>query len=208
MPRKRNKKRWCGRATGRPRPAIGPANEGRAVKPPGPPLWHDLVAMRAYIGLGGNLKQPQQHVLDAQREIASLAGVEALAFSRLYRSAPMGPKDQPDYINAVMAIETPLTPLELLDRLQAIETAHGRVRQGERWGPRTLDLDLLVYGDTENQSERLTVPHPGIALRRFVLMPLHDVEPHLKIPGLGSLESLLAACPLDGLAVILDVEGG
>lgn len=120
----------------------------------------------------------------------------------------MGPQDQPDYINAVMAIETQLPPLELLDGLQAIEAAHGRVRQGERWGPRTLDLDLLVYGDREIQSERLTVPHPGISLRRFVLLPLHDIEPHLEIPGLGSLESLLAACPSDGLAVILAAEGG
>ncbi|NBS15932.1 MAG: 2-amino-4-hydroxy-6-hydroxymethyldihydropteridine diphosphokinase [Gammaproteobacteria bacterium] len=166
------------------------------------------MTMRAYIGLGGNLEKPQQHLLEARHEIASLHGVEALAFSPLYRSAPMGPRDQPDYINAVMAIETQLPPLELLDSLQAIEAAHGRVRQGERWGPRTLDLDLLVYGDREIQSERLTVPHPGISLRRFVLLPLHDIEPHLEIPGLGSLESLLAACPSDGWALILEAEGG
>jgi 2-amino-4-hydroxy-6-hydroxymethyldihydropteridine diphosphokinase len=162
----------------------------------------DLPWVPAYIGLGGNLDDPMERIRSARQAIGAIEGVRETAFSSLYRSAPMGPADQPDYVNAVMAIETWLFPLELLDRLQAIETAFGRVRIGERWGPRTLDLDILLYGRETIASERLTVPHPGLAQREFVLYPLQEIAPHLEIPGLGPLDNLVRHCPRRGLAVI------
>lgn len=114
----------------------------------------------------------------------------------------MGPADQPDYVNAVMAIDTALSPVSLLNALQAIETAAGRIRKGERWGPRTLDLDMLLYADEVIASERLIVPHPGMALREFVLYPLAEIAPDLMIPGLGSVGELVSRCPRRGLEVI------
>lgn len=156
----------------------------------------------AYIGLGANLGDPIETIKSARSAINKIAGVRELAFSSLYRSAPMGPADQPDYINAVMSVETTLGPLELLRELQAIETAHGRVRKGERWGPRTLDLDLLLYGCEIIASEVLTVPHPGIADREFVLYPLEEIAPELEIPGKGRLADLVRKCPQRGLRVI------
>lgn len=157
-----------------------------------------------YIGLGGNLDRPAERIRAARAAIADLPGVTPLACSGLYRSAPMGPADQPDYVNAVMAINTELAPLELLDRLQAIEHAFGRVRLGERWGPRTLDLDILLYGDAILAGDRLTVPHPGLGLREFVLYPLQEIAPDLVIPGLGALADLVAACPRRGLEKLGD----
>jgi 2-amino-4-hydroxy-6-hydroxymethyldihydropteridine diphosphokinase len=116
----------------------------------------------------------------------------------------MGPADQPDYVNAVMAVDTTLEPLPLLDHLQAIETAHGRVRLGERWGPRTLDLDILVFGDQEIRTNRLQVPHSGMTEREFVLYPLMEVAPDLAVPGVGLLYNLVDACPRRGLTVMAD----
>lgn len=159
---------------------------------------------RAYIGLGGNLDDPAGRIKAARAAIRALTGVSEAGFSSLYRSAPMGPRDQPDYVNAVMAVDTTLAPLDLLDQVQAIETAAGRVRQGERWGPRTLDLDLLLYGDRAIRSERLTVPHPGLAAREFVLYPLREIAPELEIPGLGRLSELCASCPIRSLTVLDD----
>jgi 2-amino-4-hydroxy-6-hydroxymethyldihydropteridine diphosphokinase len=156
----------------------------------------------AYIGLGGNLDGPVERIRLARRAINNVAGIRELSFSSLYRSAPMGPADQPDYVNAVMAVETSLTPLQLLNELQAIETAFGRVRIGERWGPRTLDLDILLYGRSILDSVRLTVPHPGLAQREFVLYPLQEIAPDLDIPGLGPLADLVRQCPCRGLSVI------
>jgi 2-amino-4-hydroxy-6-hydroxymethyldihydropteridine diphosphokinase len=116
----------------------------------------------------------------------------------------MGPSDQPDYVNAVMALDTELEPLALLDHLQAIENVEGRVRLGERWGPRTLDLDLLLYGDDVIQHERLTVPHPGLHQREFVLYPLFEIAPELTIPGRGALRDWVAVCPRRGLEAMDD----
>jgi 2-amino-4-hydroxy-6-hydroxymethyldihydropteridine diphosphokinase len=110
----------------------------------------------------------------------------------------MGPQDQPEYVNAVMVIETTLPPLALLHSLQAIENAHGRVR-GQRWGARTLDLDILLYGDFHLNTQELTVPHPGMAQRAFVLQPLHECAPDLVIPGVGKISDLIEQCPLNGL---------
>ncbi len=160
-------------------------------------------SITAYIGLGGNLDDPLELLRSARRAIQSTAGIRELAFSGFYRSAPMGPVGQPDYVNAVMAVATTLRPQELLRALQAIELAHGRVRTGLRWGPRTLDLDILLYGDQEIAKADLTVPHAGICEREFVLYPLAEIAPpDLSIPGKGRLRDLLAACPRRGLELI------
>ncbi|MDD2759982.1 MAG: 2-amino-4-hydroxy-6-hydroxymethyldihydropteridine diphosphokinase [Methylomonas sp.] len=155
--------------------------------------------VEAYVGLGSNLGQPMQQVLSAAKELAALEAVEQIALSPLYGSKPVGPQDQPDYINAVMRIKTRLSPLDLLGECQAIENAHGRLRL-MRWGARTLDLDVLLYGDSRIELSDLVVPHPQLPNRAFVLYPLADVAPRdLSVPGLGSLAELLAACPYTGL---------
>lgn len=159
----------------------------------------DSPAILSYIGLGSNLANPVQQIESARLAIKQLPGVSEQAFSGLYRSKPMGPQDQPDYVNAVMAIATRLTSLELLRALQAIEAQQGRIRYGERWGPRTLDLDILLYGEQQIATEDLIVPHPGIAVREFVLYPLREIAPDLTIPGLGRLSALLEHCPANGL---------
>lgn len=157
------------------------------------------VMITAYIGLGSNLAQPVAQITQARQAIAALADCEELAFSSLYASPPMGPQDQPDYVNAVMAIATKLSALDLLHSLQAIEQQQGRVRTGTRWGARTLDLDLLLYADQQIQLPELSVPHIGIAQRAFVLYPLQEIAPLLIIPTLGAIQQLVAACPLAGL---------
>ncbi|ANG64918.1 2-amino-4-hydroxy-6-hydroxymethyldihydropteridine diphosphokinase [Marinobacterium aestuarii] len=155
-------------------------------------------AMRCYIGLGSNLDSPQQHVARALEELAILPDTRLLTHSSLYRSAPMGPQDQPDYINAVALLESTLDAHRLLDELQALEQQHRRVRL-EHWGPRTLDLDLLLYGDQLIQSKRLSVPHPGLPERNFVLWPLSEIAPELQLPGGRSLAALLSECPIGTL---------
>lgn len=153
----------------------------------------------AYIGLGSNLADPVQQIKSARTAIAQIAGVHELAFSGLYHSAPMGPQDQPDYVNAVMCVETGLPPIDLLRSLQGIENDQGRVRKGERWGARTLDLDVLLYGDQVIELPDLIVPHTGLSERAFVLYPLYEIAPQLVVPGNGSIADLLAKCPMNGL---------
>lgn len=153
----------------------------------------------AYIGLGSNLADPAKQIRSARQEIRRLDGVREFAFSSLYHSSPMGPQDQPDYINAAMSIKTSLTAIALLRRLQEIENEHGRIRTGQRWGARTLDLDLLIYGEQKIDQKELTVPHVGIAERSFVLYPLFEIAPELVIPGLGAVSALAAQCPREGL---------
>jgi 2-amino-4-hydroxy-6-hydroxymethyldihydropteridine diphosphokinase len=150
--------------------------------------------VRAYIGLGSNLADPVQQVTRALHELESIPQSQLVARSRLYRSAPLGPRDQPDYINAVAAIDTQLGAKALLHHLQDIEQRHGRVRDGERWGPRTLDLDLLIYGDEISSDAELTLPHPGAHERVFVLAPLCAIAPDAQIPGQGRVIDLLNAC--------------
>ncbi|MCP5151006.1 MAG: 2-amino-4-hydroxy-6-hydroxymethyldihydropteridine diphosphokinase [Ectothiorhodospiraceae bacterium] len=150
--------------------------------------------VRAYVGLGSNLVDPPGIVRAAMRAIDRIPSTRVVSRSRLYRNAPLGPP-QPDYVNAVVALDTMLDPEPLLDALQAIERAQGRIRDGERWGPRTLDLDMLLYGSIELRSARLTLPHPGIASRRFVLQPMHELAPELDIPGIGAIADALAALP-------------
>ncbi|MFC6167398.1 2-amino-4-hydroxy-6-hydroxymethyldihydropteridine diphosphokinase [Acinetobacter terrestris] len=131
----------------------------------------------AYIGLGSNLGDSRQILLEAVQKLATLGTVKT---SRLYQSPPMGPQDQPNYLNAVVQLETDLAPLVLLDELQRFEQESGRVRL-RRWGERTLDLDLLVYGQEHIQNERLTVPHVGLFERDFVVIPLLDLDANIQI---------------------------
>ena len=142
----------------------------------------------AYIGLGSNLGDSQQILAEAVQKLTSLGSVRV---SKLYQSPPMGPQDQPNYLNAVVQLETALSALDLLDNLQRLEQESGRVRL-RRWGERTLDLDLLLYGNEQIQHERLTVPHVGILLRDFVVIPLLDLDPTLCIDdqALSELEIL------------------
>ncbi|MEN8168885.1 MAG: 2-amino-4-hydroxy-6-hydroxymethyldihydropteridine diphosphokinase [Pseudomonadota bacterium] len=160
--------------------------------------------VRAYIGLGSNLSSPLQQVRQAITELAQLAESQLYAVSRIYCSRPMGPADQPDYINAVVAIDTRLPPLALLDALQAIENGHGRKRGAVQWGARTLDLDLLLFGDSVINGPRLTVPHPGMYERSFVLRPLADIAPSLMLPGGESLKALCDALSEEGLEALAE----
>lgn len=144
----------------------------------------------AYVGLGANLDDPARQICRAFDELATLPTTRVMARSPLYKSAPLGPQDQPCYINAVTTLETTLAPLELLAELRAIEVQHGRRRDGTRWGPRTLDLDLLLYGQVQMATPQLTLPHPGLPERAFVLYPLHDVAPTLRVPGMGAVREL------------------
>ncbi|MEL6711452.1 MAG: 2-amino-4-hydroxy-6-hydroxymethyldihydropteridine diphosphokinase [Pseudomonadota bacterium] len=148
----------------------------------------------AYIGLGSNLDDPIQQVQTAFNELAALPEVEMMAQSGLYRSAPVGPADQPDYINAVACIRTTLPAEALLDALQGLEQVHHR-RRIRHWGPRTLDLDLLLFGEHTIRSERLIVPHPELTKRQFVLQPLMEIAPDLVIVESGPVKRLLAQCP-------------
>ena len=152
----------------------------------------------AWIGLGSNLDDPQAQVRAAIAALRETDGLEVEAMSSLYSSPPMGPRDQPDFINAVMQVTTVLEAAALLDVLLAQEQAQAR-RRGRRWGPRTLDLDLLLFGDAVVRGPRLQVPHPGIHERAFVLYPLAELAPGLHVPGMGSLQELLSACPAAGL---------
>ncbi len=143
----------------------------------------------AFIGLGSNMHVPEQQLETAIKELAGVANTELLGHSSLYRSKPVGPQDQDDFINAVAKVQTQLTAIELLDALQALEQAHGRKRI-RHWGPRTLDLDILAYGNDVIHSERLSVPHPEILNRSFVLIPWAEIDPEWEIAGVGKVQEL------------------
>ena len=156
---------------------------------------------RAFVGIGSNLEGPGTQVRAAIEALDGIARTRCVAASRRYRNPPMGPADQPDYVNAVAALETDLDPHALLVRLQGLEAAAGRVRSGRRWGPRPLDLDLLVYADHQINDAVLTVPHPGIARRAFVLVPWAEIAPEWWVTGLGRVSELAAALDPDELTV-------
>ncbi len=153
---------------------------------------------RVYIGLGSNLDEPMRQVREALQELESITRTRVVSRSSLYRSDPVGPPDQPDYVNAVAALDTGLAPEELLDALQALEQAHQRVRK-IHWGPRTLDLDILLFGERVIATERLTVPHAWMLERNFVLWPLAEIAPELCLPDGSALSEHLAHCPLGTL---------
>ncbi len=154
---------------------------------------------RVYIGLGSNLAGPTEQLYAALDALRGLPRSRLVAVSSFYDSAPLGPAEQPSYVNAVAALDSGLEPLELLDALQAIEREQGRVRKAERWGPRTLDLDILLFGNRQLHEERLSVPHYHLHARPFVLYPLAEIAPNLCLPDGRSLDELLAACPKQGL---------
>ena len=143
----------------------------------------------AYIALGSNLHTPLEQLKRALNALAQLPQTQLMAVSSFYRSKPLGPQDQPDYLNAAVEISTALSPLALLDELQRIENEQGRVRL-RRWGERTLDLDILLYGDEIIQSERLTVPHYDMHNREFVIVPLAEIAPNLILPNGQKLAEL------------------
>lgn len=154
---------------------------------------------RCFIALGSNQDDPQAQVRRAFRELEQLPRSQLQACSSLYRSAPLGPQDQPAFINAVAMLDTRLSPHELLDALQAIEQRAGRVRKAERWGPRILDLDLLLYAEQMMDTPRLQVPHYHMHARSFVLYPLAELAADLIMPDGTPLQVLLDACPATGL---------
>jgi 2-amino-4-hydroxy-6-hydroxymethyldihydropteridine diphosphokinase len=149
----------------------------------------------AYVGIGSNLEQPREQVLQAMTELDAIPGTKVQKRSSLYRTAPLGHAAQPDFINAVAEVATDLTAEALLAALQAIESRHARKRSFPN-APRTLDLDLLLYGDAELASERLTLPHPRMHERAFVLAPLVEIAPGASIPGAGSARECLSRCSL------------
>ena len=152
----------------------------------------------AYVGIGSNLEKPVQQINQAFEWLRSIEHSVLVGRSGLYRSAPFGDVEQPDFINAVAALMTRLEPLVLLHKLKGMEDAHGRDRTVVRWGPRCIDLDLLAVGTISIDSDELTLPHPGIAERNFVLLPWAEVAPDFRIPGLTSVARLageLAAEP-------------
>ena len=144
------------------------------------PHWYP-----AYVGLGSNLQMPTRQVETALELLDDIPRTRLVAVSSLYRSAPFGGIEQPDFVNAAAALLTQLGPSELLDELQQIEARQGRERDDKRWGPRVLDLDLLVHAAAVIDEPGITIPHPGIGERNFVLLPLLEIAPELVIPGLG-----------------------
>ena len=156
----------------------------------------------AYVGLGSNLQDPPLQVRAALAALAQLPESKLMCQSRLYGSRPMGPVAQPDYCNAVGGLLTQLEAPALLAALRALEVARGREPSRERWGPRLIDLDLLAYGQEHCASATLTLPHPGIAQRSFVLRPWSEFAPDVIVPGLGRVAELAARLPADDLWII------
>ncbi|GGP36835.1 2-amino-4-hydroxy-6-hydroxymethyldihydropteridine diphosphokinase [Shewanella algicola] len=161
------------------------------------------MAVQVYVALGANLAKPTQQLDDAVEALKALAENGSLLVSSYYGSAPMGDVVQPDYVNAVAGFMTSLPPIDLLDALQHIEQQQGRVRL-QHWGPRTLDLDLLLYGQQQISLPRLTVPHYGMKQRSFVLIPLADIAPTLTLPCNTSLESLISVTMRDELQKLIE----
>ena len=137
------------------------------------------------------MQSPKQQIKSAIKSISEIPEIQVLKVSSLYKSKPVGPQGQNDYINAVIKIETDFMPLELLDCMQDIENQHGRIRK-EHWGPRILDLDILIFGKKIIQDKKLTIPHPEIEKRPFVLVPLAEIDSNCSIPGIGLISDLLA----------------
>ena len=145
----------------------------------------------AYIAIGSNLASPLEQVNAAVQALGEIPQSKIVAVSSFYRTPPLGPQDQPDYLNAAVILETELGPEELLDNTQRIELQQGRVRKAERWGPRTLDLDIMLFGHETINTERLAVPHYDMKNRGFMLWPLFEVAPDLIFPDGTPLKSIL-----------------
>ena len=145
----------------------------------------------AYIAIGSNLASPLEQVNAALKALGDIPESHILTVSSFYRTPPLGPQDQPDYLNAAVALETSLAPEELLNHTQRIELQQGRVRKAERWGPRTLDLDIMLFGNEVINTERLTVPHYDMKNRGFMLWPLFEIAPDLRFPDGLALRAVL-----------------
>ena len=155
--------------------------------------------IRVYIALGSNQSMPLQQVKTALEALEHLPRTRLVACSPFYRTKPLGPQDQPDFLNAVVALDTALPPEQLLDSTQAIERNQGRVRKEQRWGPRTLDLDIMLYGNQVIKADRLIVPHYGLKEREFMLYPLADIAPDLIFPDGEPLSERLKLVDKNGL---------
>lgn len=154
-----------------------------------------------FVALGANLGDPFKQAQQAVDAVALIPDTAIVAVSPFYRSKPLGPTDQPDYLNAVLKIETALLPITLLYALQQIEKNLGRVRKANRWGPRTLDLDILLYDNLQINTDELTVPHYDMKNREFVLYPLFDIAPQLILPDATSLAVLLQHIPMNNMTL-------
>ncbi len=152
----------------------------------------------SYLGLGSNLDGPEKHLKTALDDIGHIDQTHILACSSFYKSPPLGPQDQPDFINCVAKLETGLSAHMLLSALQEIEDQHGRKRE-RLWGPRTLDLDILLFGERVINDEDLTVPHPQMRNRGFVLVPLTEIDPDISIPGLGKASNLISSLDINSI---------
>ena len=152
------------------------------------------MTIRVYVGLGSNLEDPVAQVLEAVEELEMIPDSILVSRSSLYRGKPMGPADQPDYVNAVVAMDTLLSAENFLQELIRIEDLQGRARGGEKWGPRIIDLDLLMYGKQKINTPDLIVPHPGMHERDFVIIPLSELVGDVNVPGQGRLTALINNC--------------
>lgn len=159
----------------------------------------------AYIGMGSNLESPLEQLKFASLALCNHPQIDQIEFSQVYNTTPIGPQDQPDYVNAVAKLSTSLSAIELLDALQALEQEHGRIRT-IRWGARTLDLDILLFNQDIINTERLIVPHCQMKIRNFVLIPLSDLTPELTLPDGSQLPELLKACPENSIEQIPGVS--
>ena len=157
--------------------------------------------IRVYIALGSNQSMPLQQVKTALEALDHLPRTRLVACSPFYRTKPLGPQDQPDFLNAVVALDTSLPPEQLLDHTQAIERNQGRVRKEQRWGPRTLDLDIMLYGSQVITTDRLIVPHYGLKEREFMLYPLADIAPDLIFPDGELLSARLKLVDKNGMVL-------
>jgi 2-amino-4-hydroxy-6-hydroxymethyldihydropteridine diphosphokinase len=160
------------------------------------PLWRP-----AYVGIGSNLQSPRDRVLEAVERMVALPATRVVLRSQLYLTRPLGPQDQPDFVNAAVGLLTQLSARELLAELLGIERSMGRDRH-ERWGPRVIDLDLLWMIDSVVDEPGLTVPHPGVSMRNFVLYPLADIAPTIKIPRVGLVLDLKRDAGGGGISVL------
>ncbi|MDV7025137.1 2-amino-4-hydroxy-6-hydroxymethyldihydropteridine diphosphokinase [Atlantibacter subterranea] len=155
---------------------------------------------RVYLAIGSNLASPLEQVNAALAALAEIPESQLVAVSDFYRTPPLGPQDQPDYLNAAVALETALAPEALLDHTQRIELQQGRERKAHRWGPRTLDLDIMLFGEMQIDIPRLTVPHYDMKNRAFMLLPLAQIAPDLRFPDGDKLSDLLANLDPSGIS--------
>jgi 2-amino-4-hydroxy-6-hydroxymethyldihydropteridine diphosphokinase len=156
----------------------------------------------AYVAVGANLDDPLARVRQSFAHLSAIRATRLVATSRLYRTTPLGPQDQPDFINAAVGLLTQLSATELLAELKTLERSLGRATPVVRWGPRHIDFDLLVFGGERLTSDSLTVPHPGVPTRNFVLYPLLDIAPELFVPGHGRVRELASRVSAAGLAAL------